>query len=272
MIRKTAATVAATLSAALVLAATATALQTTAAAVQPAAPADDVTVIAEAILAPTGFEQAAAAQPASASAAAAAPAAGCADATYALDAWRLPSTFTWSYNGAGAPASVASTALTALKAGTSTLFKAGYRCGGTTTLKTTEVYAGTTTATAQINAQGVCTGNDNVSVTSWGSLPATTLAYTCVYYRTSTKTVISSDMLIDNKLHGWFTTLPSNCTNKFDLQSVVVHERGHTAGLGHVDQATHSSQAMAPKMPSCSTVHRTLGAGDVRGLKTMYAL
>ncbi|OLF12553.1 matrixin family metalloprotease [Actinophytocola xanthii] len=223
---------------------------------------DDVTVVAEAILAPTAFEQA--------TTAAATPP-GCLDTAYALSAWRLPSTFSWSYNGAGAPASVASTALTALKAGTATVFTAAYRCGGTTPLKTTHVYAGTTTLTAQVSAQGTCTGNDGVSVTSWGSLPTTTLAYTCVYYRTSTMTVIASDMLIDNKLHGWFTTLPAGCSNKFDLQAVAVHERGHTAGLGHVDQATHSSQVMAPKMPSCSTVHRTLGAGDVRGLKVMYA-
>jgi hypothetical protein len=263
--------VTALLSTALVLTAAVAGFPTRAANTPASVPAGDaVTVVAEAILAPTGFEQAAAAQAATASAAAAATAPGCRDAAYSLAAWRLPSKYTWYYNGAAAPASVRSTALTSLRAGTTTLFKAGYRCGGTTKLKTSEVYAGGTTRTAQINAKGVCTGNDNVSVTSWGSLPATTLAYTCVYYRTSTKTVIASDMLIDNKLHAWFTKLPAGCKNKFDLQSVVVHERGHTAGLGHVDQRAHSSQTMAPKMPSCSTVHRTLGAGDVRGLKAMY--
>ncbi|OLF19015.1 matrixin family metalloprotease [Actinophytocola xanthii] len=259
------------LSAALVLAASVAGFATRVADRPVSAPAeDDVTVVAEAILAPTGFEQAAARGQAATAAAAAATAPGCRDAAYALAAWRLPAKFSWYYNGAAAPASVRSTALTALRGGTSTLFKAGYRCGGTTTLRTTEVYAGSSTRTAQVNAKGVCTGNDGVSVTSWGSLPATTLAYTCVYYRTSSKTVIASDMLIDNKLHSWFTKLPAGCSNKFDLQAVAVHERGHTAGLGHVDQRTHSSQAMAPKMPPCSTVHRTLGAGDVRGLKAMY--
>ena len=77
-------------------------------------------------------------------------------------------------------------------------------------------------------------------------------------------------VLIDNKVHQWFTTLPSGCLNKFDLQSVMVHERGHTAGLGHVDQTTHASQTMSPKTPACNTARRLLGAGDVLGLKSLY--
>jgi hypothetical protein len=238
-----------------------------------------VTVVAEAIMAATPFEQATttdttapdttASAAGATTAGAAAGGAGCQDKRYALAQWRMPQTFTWYYNPAAAPAPVAATALGAIKSATTTLFTAASRCTAATTLVTTDVYAGTSTKTAQVSPQGTCTGNDNVSVTSWGALPAGVLAYTCVYYRTGTKTVISSDVLIDNKAHKWFTTRPAGCTNQFDLESVMVHERGHTAGLEHVAQ--NSAQTMTPKTPACTTTNRTLAAGDVQGLNTMYA-
>ncbi|WP_233160456.1 matrixin family metalloprotease [Actinophytocola xanthii] len=49
----------------------------------------------------------------------------------------------------------------------------------------------------------------------------------------------------------------------------MVHERGHTAGLEHVAQ--NSAQTMTPRTPACTTVNRALAAGDVQGLKAMYA-
>jgi hypothetical protein len=194
----------------------------------------------------------------------------CTDPTYALAGWELPTTFNWYYNAAGAPSSVASTALTAIRNATYTTFHAGYRCGGTTALALTDKYVGASTKVAQVSSTATCTGNDGVSVVSWGTLPTSVLAYTCVYYRTSTKEVLSSDVLIDNKVHQWFTTLPSGCSNKFDLQSVMVHERGHSAGLAHVDQVTRSMEVMSPKTPACSTARRTLALGDVKGMKAMY--
>jgi len=237
---------------------------------------DDVTVVGEAIIAPTAFElaarTAATTRAAATTMAATTVDPACQDLSYALAAWRVPSSFNWYYNPAAAPASVASTALTAIRNASTTLFRAGYRCGGYSTLSTTQVYVGTSTRAAQVSSTATCTGNDNVSVVSWGTLPSNVLAYTCVYYSTTTKKVLASDVLIDNKYHQWFTTLPASCSNKFDLQSVMVHERGHTAGLAHVDQLVHSLLNMAPKTPPCSIARRTLGAGDVAGLKAMYGV
>jgi len=230
--------------------------------------ADEVTVVGEAIMAPTAFELAAS----PARTAATTVDAGCLDFTYALAAWRLPKSFSWYYNPQGAPASVASTALTAIRGGSWTLFNAGFRCGSTSPLSVTETYVGSSTKKAQVSETATCTGNDNVSVVSWGTLPSNVLAYTCVYYSTASKTVIGSDVLIDNKYHQWFTTMPASCSNMFDLQSVMVHERGHTAGLAHVDQVLRSALTMSPKTPPCNTTRRTLGAGEVAGLKAMYGV
>ncbi len=195
--------------------------------------------------------------------------AACTDAAYALAKWRMTSKFNWYYNPANAPASVADTALATLRTGTATVFTGQNRCGDTPALTLSEQYQGTTTATAQVSATGTCTGNDNRSVTSWGDLPTHTLAYTCVYYR-SNGSILSSDMLIDNKIHKWFTTKPASCSNTFDLLAVVVHERGHTVGLDHVDQAAHKVATMSPRTLACDTSERSLSAGDLAGLVARY--
>lgn len=228
-----------------------------------ARPADGVTVVGEAILAGS-------AKPATKAATVAAPIPACLDTSYAAAPWKLSGTFKWYYNPANAPASVASTALSTLQTGTRNVMTGQNRCGSAPKLTTTDQYLGTSTKVAQVSNTGACTGNDNVSVASWGNLPPTTLAYTCTYYRTGTGAVLGSDVLIDNKVHQWFTTMPASCSNKFDLLSVVVHERGHTVGLAHVDQTTHAIETMSPKTRACDVSKRLLAAGDVAGMTSLY--
>ncbi|MGB3439115.1 MAG: matrixin family metalloprotease [Actinophytocola sp.] len=242
----------------------AAALATGTASAPSAQPASDITIIGEAIVA----------SPAAAAAlspmAAAAPPPGCADAAYTFAPWHLGTTYRWAYNAAGAPASVAAQALATIHTASQTVASGRNRCGLATGLRTTQQYIGATNKVAQVNAAGACTGNDGTSVTSWGSLPASYLAYTCAYYRTRTGVLLSSDLLIDGKVHKWGLTVPANCTSTFDLESVVVHERGHTAGLAHVDQTAHATQVMSPRNPPCTTIKRTLAAGDLAGLQRLY--
>jgi hypothetical protein len=192
----------------------------------------------------------------------------CTDKSYALRNWRVPGTHTWYYNAAGAPASVAGTALTAITNASVTVAKGRNRCGLPADLPTNYTYAGASTAKAQISAEATCTGNDNRSVVGWGALPPTYLAYTCTYFR-SNGTVLASDVLIANAGYSWFTSLPANCRMVYDLETTMAHERLHTAGLAHVSQSTSAAQTMAPSSGPCSTARRLLGAGDYAGLQAI---
>ena len=83
---------------------------------------------------------------------------------------------------------------------------------------------------------------------------------------------VAADVLIDNKAHNWFTTKPLACAGLYDLGSVMTHERGHTAGLTHVDQTTHASQTLSPKTMPCDTSKRLLAAGDLAGLRKLHSV
>jgi len=219
-------------------------------------PAEDIYVIGEPILA-----SAASAHTSSVDIATA-----CTDSSYTLESWHLAGVYQWNYNPAGAPASVASTALATFQRASATVATGQNRCGIVPKLSTSQQYLGTTTKAAQIDSTGKCTGNDGVSVTSWGTLPSNYLGYTCVYYR-GNGAVVSSDMLLDAKAHQWFTTMPASCSNTYDLESVAAHERGHTAGLNHVSATV---ETMSPSTRPCDTVKRALARGDLLGLQKLY--
>ncbi|WP_245930881.1 peptidase M10A [Actinokineospora auranticolor] len=191
----------------------------------------------------------------------------CSDSSYALKTWKVAGTLNWLYNGDGVPPAVASTALGAITASGDTVAKGANRCGLPASFTTVYKYAGTTTAKPQVASDLTCTGNDNKSVTGWGSLPPKVLAYTCTYFN-SKGVVIATDLLIDNVAYTWFTTKPATCSGQlYDLETTMTHERLHTAGLAHVDQTRNAAQTMTPASAPCDTSRRLLGAGDYAGLK-----
>ncbi|WP_026421985.1 hypothetical protein [Actinokineospora inagensis] len=191
----------------------------------------------------------------------------CTDSSYALKTWKVSGTFTWYYNGDGAPAAVASTALGAITDAGDNVAKGKNRCNLPTSFTTDYKYGGAATAKPQVASDLTCTGNDGKSVTGWGSLPPKVLAYTCTFFNAKGQ-VIASDALIDNVVYTWFTTKPANCAGQlYDLETTMTHERLHTAGLAHVDQVRNAAQTMTPSSAPCDTSRRLLGAGDYAGLK-----
>jgi hypothetical protein len=137
-------------------------------------------------------------------------------------------------------------------------------------------YQGFTNAHAQVDARDgklVCPGNDKMTVVSFGELPQGILAGTCTIsedddHQRRTKW---SDILINKARHNWTTNPGARCESKYDLESVVTHERGHTFGLDHVLEASHPKLTMSSAMRACQSSERSLGLGDWRGLDLKYS-
>lgn len=135
-------------------------------------------------------------------------------------------------------------------------------------------YAGRTRLAANVSPGGRCSGVDQTSVVSFGTLPRGVLAVACTSSSTSQgpNRVVASDIKIARGTVQW-TTNPGarSCKNKFDLESVITHERGHTFGLGHVSERTHGNQTMSTRINGpCESSQRTVGRGDVLGLDGKY--
>ena len=136
-------------------------------------------------------------------------------------------------------------------------------------------YEGNTNSRADISG-GSCLSHDGVSVVSFGDLANGILAATCNWkprmgvgeYRL----IEESDIEINKTDFNW-TTRPDarSCRRRFDLEGVMTHERGHTFGLGHVLERTNGALTMSTFINgSCQSAERTLGRGDVLGLRNKY--
>lgn len=139
-------------------------------------------------------------------------------------------------------------------------------------------FGGNTRALANVNNRGRCAGDDGQSVVSFGTLPGSrrsaTLAIECTRFTIGPgyDPVQSSDIKV-NKARAEWTTNPGarNCRNKYDLESVITHERGHTFGLNHVSEGRHGNLTMSVLINGpCQSSERTLGRGDVLGLDRKY--
>jgi hypothetical protein len=136
-------------------------------------------------------------------------------------------------------------------------------------------YEGSINARAQVGTGGNCIGQDRKSVVSFGTLRSSALAVTCterhlIDGKWHTKW---SDIMI-NKAHFKWTTRPRSrsCNGlKYDVESTVAHERGHTFGLDHVSESTHGNLTMSDRSNGpCQLSERSLGRGDVLGLARKY--
>lgn len=134
-------------------------------------------------------------------------------------------------------------------------------------------YAGNTNSQADISGDS-CLSNDGESVVSFGDLANGILAGTCNWKDPGLPydEITESDIKINKSDFNW-TTRPDarSCRNRFDLEGVTTHERGHSFGLLHVGENKHGALTMSTFINgSCQSAERTLGRGDVLGLGNKY--
>ena len=146
---------------------------------------------------------------------------GCTSSAFTRLPTKVDTNYTWRYNGRGAQATVASTALAHIKTATNTITNGVDDCGIAGKPKVGNTYAGTTTAAPAANIGGTCpTTADFVNVTGWKAKTGTTvLATTCTRFYVADNTVADSDVAI-NSAQRWVTAT-TGCSNSYDLQGVM---------------------------------------------------
>ncbi len=191
----------------------------------------------------------------------------CSDRARTRAPWRVEFNLKWYFNSKTTPDELSSSgALSAIRRGTENITDTQSNCRRGDRVPHFMDYQG------PIRDHLACSGNDGVSVVSFGMLPQGTLAQMCIRYLAEGGNVKKSDILINKARYNW-TTNPGarSCKSRYDLESVVTHERGHTFGLDHVSEDSHGKLTMSTRINGpCQSSERTLGLGDWRGLDRMY--
>ena len=65
--------------------------------------------------------------------------------------------------------------------------------------------------------------------------------------------------------------MTDSCRGRYDIESTVTHETGHTFGPGEADESAHGDLTMsAQSNGACQTSERSLGRVVARGLNSKY--
>ena len=152
------------------------------------------------------------------------------------------------YNGAGERVAGAQSALTNTLPDWSSVSGSNYRTS----------FGGTTSRCPSLVRE--CPGaqvNDRFNDVGWATLQNGTLGVTW-----STSGTDEADMAINTR-YSWNTGCRA-VSGSFDLESVILHENGHVAGLGH------STDTSAVMYPSYQTARCALAADDQAGIAALY--
>ena len=110
---------------------------------------------------------------------------------------------------------------------------------------------------------------DNINSIIWAPSNSVCLANTRTWYSSNTvggyKTALDSDIAFNTK-YNWCTSGPVG----IDVQSVALHEIGHTLGLADLYNKPQFALDGRQVMHSYTGVKRTLGNGDAAGIWKLY--
>ncbi|MER5431130.1 matrixin family metalloprotease [Streptomyces sp. NPDC002588] len=153
-----------------------------------------------------------------------------------------------------------------------TIIRGRNNCGLDDRIRAKARFLAATGHEAGIDHRARCVARDGLSVWDAGDLSADSVATTCSWSRPvahGPDRLLEADVRFN--IHDYtFTDDPSgDCDDAYDLRSVATHEAGHVFGLGHAG-AGHENLTMFANSFACSTTARTLGKGDVLGLRSLY--
>ncbi|WP_244172721.1 matrixin family metalloprotease [Streptomyces europaeiscabiei] len=195
----------------------------------------------------------------------------CEDISYDTKSYAEWGTYNWYVGDGGMPGALTkSEAATAFTDAINNITGSYNTCGLDDEVGASASYKGTHTYESDVDSNGNCTDYDDVSTWDAGNLDTGSLAITCVWYWPVTLDLFEADVRYNTNDYNFTDNVTSSCSDKYDLRGVGTHEAGHVFGLDHVEGADHSNLTMYPKLGECTEKWRTLGYGDVRGLRSLY--
>lgn len=105
---------------------------------------------------------------------------------------------------------------------------------------------------------------DGYNVISWGAYKAGVIAVTYIWY------VGDTIIEVDTKLNTFYKWSLNGEPGKMDLQNIMTHEFGHWCGLDDLYNDGDYWLTMYGYANLGETYKRTLGLGDILGLKAIY--
>ncbi len=156
-------------------------------------------------------------------------------------------------------------AATAIRAGHSRWNDTSNTCGFNDTAESTNfAYGGDSGST------GVHTYSDQISVIDFGDISNFGKADSTVIARTMNWTFNGRIAESDTRLSTSRTWTTSGAAGAFDIEAVMTHEVGHRAGLVDIYDDAAGNLTMFHGTTRGSTKQRTLGRGDIYGMRALY--
>jgi hypothetical protein len=200
----------------------------------------------------------------------------CSDGAYNLNGTKWYTTFGWYFNAGTTPSEITQdNALHDIQHATENMKWVNNDCGVADNAGATSSYLGETTTSTQVNSDLTCGANDDKSVVGFGTIDGSNvLAVACTWSvaHTGYDEIVASDVKYDKGTFTWFTgSVPSGCSNRWSVEGVGTHERGHSFGLGHVSESSHPNLTMSEAINGpCQRSETTLGLGDANAMNTLY--
>jgi len=200
--------------------------------------------------------------------------AACSDPAYYSSSMKLYNYIRWYFNAGTTPSGMSKAAvLRAMSRAGTNVSAVRDDCGVPDGVPAVLKYVGATKKSVNMRTDGVCGANDHVSVVGFGDLPRAYTGKACVWawIQDGPNRINSSDIRLNKGDYGWTTAVSGSCRGRWDVESTMTHERGHTFGLGDVSESSHANLTMSSRSNgTCQTSERTLGRGDAVGLNSKY--
>lgn len=198
----------------------------------------------------------------------------CQDSFYSSRDVKLYNYSRWYVNTRSIPSNLAkSGAVRAIRRGGANVSNVQDACGIRDRVRGRLIYEGATSRSVNIESNLNCTSNDRKSVVGFGNLPSGYTAFNCLWswVQDGPNRVAHTDIRLNKHDYAWTARVTGSCRGRYDVESSMTHERGHTFGLGEAPEGSHGNLTMSEDSNGpCQTSERSLGRGDARGLNSKY--